>query len=163
EVRYHVGSYHFLVRQVIAAAVGFVMLTMISQTDYRKLATPAWAFSGIGLSIMALIAVYGIDVKHRWIRLFGFQLQPSEFAKPALVVFLAWFVTQRAGDINSRHTLMPAGLCLLALAFCVGAADMGTALVLVATAAAVFYVAQTHRKYLAMAVAATLVLGLGAI
>jgi len=40
---------------------------------------------------------------------------------------------------------------------------MGTALVLVATAAAVFYVAQTHRKYLAMAVAATLILGLGAI
>jgi cell division protein FtsW len=163
EVRYGVGTYHFLVRQAIAAAIGFLLLTVISQIDYRKLATPAWAFSGIGLSITALLAVYPLDQKHRWIHLAGFQLQPSEFAKPALVIFLAWFVTQRAGDINSKHTLMPAGLCLLALAFGVGVADMGTALVLVATAAAVFYVAQTHRKYLAMAVVATLVLGIGAI
>ena len=163
EVRYSVGTYHFLVRQAAAAAVGFLLLTVISQTDYRKLATPTWAFSGIGLTITALLAVYPLDPKHRWLHIAGFQLQPSEFAKPALVVFLAWFVTQRAGDINSRHTLMPAGICLLALAFGVGVADMGTALVLVATAAAVFYVAQTHRKYLAMAVVATLVLGIGAI
>jgi cell division protein FtsW len=163
EVRYGYGTYHFLVRQSIAAAVGFLTLTIISQTDYRKLSSPAWAFSGIGLSITALLAVYPLDPKHRWIHLAGVQVQPSEFAKPALVIFLAWFVTQRAGDINSRYTLMPAGLCLLALAFGVGAADMGTALVLVATAAAVFYVAQTHRKYLVMAVVATLVLLVGAI
>jgi cell division protein FtsW len=164
EMRYHVGNYHFLMRQAVAAAIGFVLLTAISQTDYRRLASPAWAFPGVGLSIVALLAVYQLDhVRHRWISLGVMQLQPSEFAKPALVIFLAWFVTQRSSVINSRHTLLPASLLLLVLAIVVGMADMGTALVLVATAAAVFYVAETDKKYLTMAVIATLLLGAGAV
>jgi cell division protein FtsW len=161
--RYHFSSpYYFLLRQLAFAALGFAVLVAISQFDYAKLATPAWAFSGIGLTIVGIVLAQIMDPQGRWLRLPGFGLQPSEFAKPALVVFLAWFVT-RASDINSRFTLLPAGLCLVALALGVGKSDLGTALVLMATAAAVFFVAQTHRKYLILASACTIVLALAGI
>ncbi len=64
-----------------------------------------------------LVAVYFLDpLHHRWVRIAGFQLQPSELAKPALAIFLAWFVTRRLNAINSRYTLGPAALVLAILA-----------------------------------------------
>jgi cell division protein FtsW len=159
EVRLNRASSYFLIRQLAAAVLGFVLLMALSQGDYRRLKSPAWAFTGIGLSIISLIAVYRIDTRrHRWLELGFGSLQPSEFAKPALVVFLAWFVTRRATAINSRYTLLPASLAVVAISIAVGIADVGTALVLAATAAAVFYVAAVEKKYLAVALAAGVVL-----
>ena len=70
---------------------------------------------------------------HRWIR-FGsfFTLQPSEIAKPVLVLFLAWFLHTRLGAMRDwKHTLLPAaiipGLFIVLIA---AQPDLGTALVL---------------------------------
>src|SRR5690606_12118518 len=66
---------------------------------------------------------------------------------PALIVFLAWFVTLRAQTINSRHTVWPVGLSLGVVGLVVGVADLGTVTVLAATTAAIFYVAGLNRKH----------------
>jgi cell division protein FtsW len=98
--------------------------------------------------------VYLVDTRaHRWLRLGPVGIQPSEFAKPALILFLAFFLTQRSRNINSRYTLMPAMLTVGLLAVAVVLADLGTAFVLVITAAVVFYVAGLDRKYIRIAVA----------
>jgi cell division protein FtsW len=81
------------------------------------------------------------------------SLQPSEFAKPVLAVFLAWFVTVRARAINTKHTILPASMALGALAIAVAVADLGTAIVLVLTATVVFYVAGLDRRYFFSALA----------
>jgi len=155
ELRFNEKSYFFLVRQAAAAAAAFLLLVLLSQRDYRKLREAHWAFAGVGIMIVLLIAVYFLDGKtHRWIRLGFTGLQPSEFAKPALIVFLAWFVTLRSSVINSPHTVWPAALCLFGLAGGVVIADLGTATVLVATTAAIFYLAGLNRRYTAIAVIA---------
>jgi cell division protein FtsW len=76
---------------------------------------------------------------------------------------LAYFVTHRASDINGRHTVMPAAMAMVMLAGAVVVADLGTAVVLMATAAAVFYVAGLEPKYFKIAAAVTTVLLMAAI
>ena len=75
-------------------------------------------------------------------------LQPSELAKPALVIFLAFFVAWRGRAINNpRHTLMPAALAVGFVIFAVVVADLGTAVVLGVAAMAVFFVAGLEWRY----------------
>ncbi len=97
------------------------------------------------------ILVFFLDSKtHRWFRLQGVgTLQPSEFAKPALIIFFAYFVTQKQEAINTRRTLLAASLALAVLAATVGLGDLGTAIVLIVPAAVVFYVAGLERKFVA--------------
>jgi cell division protein FtsW len=158
EWRFKEEHYYFLLRQGVAAAMAFVALTVLSQQDYRKFRSPMIAFAALGVVIFLLILVFAVDTKdHRWFRLGFFSIQPSEFAKPALIVFLAWFVTLRAPAINDKHTVRPAGLALAGLTGIVGVADLGTGMVLAATAAAIFFVAGLNRRYTAIAVAVALV------
>lgn len=154
----HAAHYDFLLRQAVASLFGFLLLMVLSQRDYRSLATPQCAFLGLGTVIFLLIVVYFVDTKnHRWFN-FGISLQPSEFAKPALIVFLAWFVTMRGGNVNNRYTMWPAALALCVLGGAVVVPDFGTALVLVATAAVVFYLAGLHWRYTVTAGALGIVL-----
>lgn len=141
------AHYDFVVRQALAALFGFLLLMILSQRDYRRLATPQCAFLALSIVIFLLIVVYRADDDaHRWLHV-GVSLQPSELAKPALIVFLAWFVTLRGGKVNSPSTVWPAALALFVLGAAVAVADFGTALVLVVTAAAVFYLAGLNRRY----------------
>jgi cell division protein FtsW len=162
-MRYN-SSGHFFLRQLAWAVVSFCFMMYLKRQDYRLLKSPTWAFAALGVVLMLLVVVYFVDrSSHRWLRFGAFSIQPSEFAKPALILFLAWFVTVRSRAINSRHTLLPAAVALALLAGTVVVADLGTAVVLVATAAAVFYVAGLERRYVALMVAGTAVCVMAAV
>jgi len=135
-----------LVRQAGAALGGFFLMMWLSQRDYRQFRTAQWAFSTLGSVIFLLIVVYFTDEKHRWLRV-GISMQPSELAKPALVLFLAWFVTLRRPAINHPATIWPAALALVALTGAVMIPDVGTAVVLIVTAAVIFYLAGLNWRY----------------
>ncbi len=150
ELRYHVEPYHFVVRQLIWAVASFLLLMYLKRRDYRSLNTPAWAFSGLGVVLGLLVIVYFADPRaHRWFRIAGLgSLQPSEFAKPALILFLAYFISRRSQAINQRQTLQQAFVAVAMLGFMVVVADLGTALVPVITAVIVFWVAGLERRYI---------------
>ena len=158
-------SGHFLVRQAGWAIGSFLVLMYLKKKDYRVLRSPAWAFGALGIVVAMLLAVYFVDSHtHRWFRFGGIgSIQPSEFAKPALAIFLAYFLTERARAINHRHTVLPAALALGLLAITVVVADLGTAVVLVLTAAVVFYVAGLDKRYFLAALGLGAVLAVGAI
>jgi cell division protein FtsW len=150
ELRYHVAPYYFFIRQLMWAVASFLILMYFKRRDYRRLNTPAWAFSGLGIVLGLLVVVYFADPRaHRWFRIAGLgSVQPSEFAKPALILFLAYFVARRSQAINDRHTLRQAFVAVTMLAFMVVMADLGTALVPVITAVVVFWVAGLERRYM---------------
>jgi cell division protein FtsW len=151
EIRFN-SEYHFVSRQVGWAVASLFVLMYFKRLDYRRLNNPAWAFAPLGLMEGLLIVAYFADpLRHRWLPVGPFGLQPSELAKPALIVFLAWFISARLRAINSRHTLMPAMIALGVVSGTVAAADLGTALVLVATALTLFFVAGLEKRYLFMA------------
>jgi len=149
-------------RQLGAALVSFFILMYLKRQNYLLLKDPVWAFIPLGIVIALLPVAYFMDGRaHRWIRLPFFQLQPSEFAKPALIVFVAYFLTRRLPAINSRYTLLPAALTLLVLAGVVLVSDLGTSIALVVPVIALFYVAGIKRRYLAVtaAVACLVIIG----
>ncbi len=164
ELRYK-SNLHFILRQLLWAFISFSVLMFLKRRDYRRLQDPTWAFTCLGLVLTLLFAVYFFDPRqHRWFHVGGFgSLQPSELAKPALVVFLAYFVTQRADAINKKRTVAMAAMALGMLAVLVVVADLGTAVVLLLTAAVVFYIAGLERRYFAMALAVGIVLAMASV
>ncbi|MCW5978871.1 MAG: cell division protein FtsW [Bryobacteraceae bacterium] len=164
EMRYREQAYFFLLRQAGAAVVALCALMLLSRWDYRKLCSERWAFTPLGIVLGLLILVYFLDRDtHRWLRLGPLSIQPSEFAKPALIVFLAYLVTLRASDINSRHTLLQAGMAMAILGGLVGNADLGTGVVLTGIAGAVFFVAGMERRYFKIAFVLAAVMAVAAV
>ena len=161
DARYNSSGY-FVLRQAGYAVVAVIAMMALKRTDYRRFQDPAVAFGALGIALILLFTVYFVDGEHhRWLRLGGpVGVQPSELAKPALVIFLAFFVTWRARAINNpRHTLAPVALAVGFLIFAVVVADLGTAIVLALAAMAVFFVAGLEWRY-CFIVAAVAFLGL---
>ncbi|MGD0581039.1 MAG: FtsW/RodA/SpoVE family cell cycle protein [Bryobacteraceae bacterium] len=155
-------AWDFLEKQFAAAVVGLLLLFALRRMDYQKLQHPLYVFLPINILFILLIGVIFADPKaHRWYRLGSMQFQPSELAKPVLVVFLAWFVARRENKINDRYTLLPAALVVGGLAGLIGYGDLGTAMVLLTPAVAVFFVAGIERRYfyLTLVLAAVLTVG----
>jgi cell division protein FtsW len=162
ELKYE-STYYFIVRQIGWAIAAILILMYFKRTDYRRFDKPIWAFAPLGVVLSLLLIVSLIGKRHRWLIIGPASFQPSEFAKPALVIFLAYFIALRLRAINDRHTIGPVLLAILVLALMVVGPDFGTAVVLVLTAAALFFVAGLHKKYLAVAAAAGLVLAVVAV
>jgi cell division protein FtsW len=154
ELRYQVPPYYFVLRQIGWAIASFLVLMYFKRFDYRRLNTPAWAFSGLGIVISLLVLVYFVDSRsHRWFKIGGLgSFQPSEFAKPALILFLAYFISRRTQVINYLATRRQAFLAVVMLGLLVVLADLGTAIVPVLTAVIVFWVAGLEKKYMARVV-----------
>jgi len=150
ELRYRVEPYYFCVRQIGWALVSFLILMRFKRMDYRRLNSPVWAFSGLGIVLGMLVFVYFADPHtHRWFKIPGVgSLQPSEFAKPALILFLAYFIARRAHVINDRRTIRQAVVAVAMLGFMVVVADFGTAVVPVITAIVVFWVAGLEKTHM---------------
>jgi cell division protein FtsW len=157
------SSLYYVEHQLVWAVVSFFALMFFKRRDYRVLQSPGWAFGSLGMVLFLQLLVFFLDSKtHRWFRLEGIgTLQPSEFAKPALIIFFAYFVTEKREAINSRRTIMAACLALAVLAATVGLGDLGTAVVLIVPAAVVFYVAGLERKFVAAAIAVGMLLAVG--
>lgn len=148
EVKYEVETWSFALKQVGCAALGLMLLLVFKRLDYTRLAHPLWVFFPLGMTTLLLVGVLFADsVAHRWYRLPGFQFQPSEIAKPVLVIFLAWLVSRREMKINDRYTLLPTALVLGSMVGLIGFGDLGTAAVLIAPAVVVFFVAGIERRY----------------
>ena len=83
----------FLFKQLICFVVGFIGLKFFTNYDYKKLADWSVIFGCIIIVLLILVdfTPLGVTVNgaKRWINLLGFQLQPSEFAKPAVILMLA--------------------------------------------------------------------------
>jgi cell division protein FtsW len=145
--RYHSSTY-FAIRHALYLGPALLLMVVMKWKHYSTLQTPAVAFVAIGLVTMLLFLVYFLDPDHhRWLRLGFLNIQPAELAKPAIVLFLAYFVAHRAPAINNRYTLWPAVMTIGLVILFVGIPDLGTAVVLAATAGVVFFVAGLERRY----------------
>jgi cell division protein FtsW len=95
-----VGSpYAYVSKQAGWALCGMIALAILMRVDYRKYNNPRVVFPAVGLTMLLLLVVFAFHDSHhthRWIRFGGlFTFQPSELAKPALILFLAYFLQAR--------------------------------------------------------------------
>jgi cell division protein FtsW len=150
------SPYFFLVRQALWAAVGLLSMTLLMRVNYGRYNKPTIVFPVVGITIMLLLAAFLMRDSHnthRWIRMGPLSFQPSELAKPALVLFLAWFLQNRMGAIEDvRKTILPAALpSLIFIALILKEPDLGTALVCAGVTALMLWLAGVNFKYLGYA------------
>jgi cell division protein FtsW len=155
------SPYTFVLRQIGWACAGVIAMVVLMRVDYRRYKHPAVVFTLLGVTTVLLIAVLFLDRSHnthRWIRFGALSFQPSELAKPALILFLAYFLETRARAIADwRRTLLPAVLpSLIFSILIVKQPDLGTAMVCMALTASVLFVAGMELKYLGYGVLASL-------
>ena len=148
------SAYYFLFRQLGWAVGGLVAMAVAMNIDYRKWKRPVVVFTFLGITTLLLVAVLFLDRSHnthRWIRMGAASFQPSELVKPALILFLAFFLEARAKSINDwRHTLLPAAIpTVLFCALILLQPDLGTALVCLGITVALLYAAGTRLRYFA--------------
>jgi cell division protein FtsW len=156
------SEYAFLSKQLMWAAAGLVAMVVAMQVDYRRYKHPALVFPLLGVTTLLLISVFFLDRSHnthRWFRVGAFSFQPSELAKPVLILFLAYFLAGRTKDMDdARNTLLPAAApVIVLLGLIVLQPDLGTAIACASIAACILYVAGMRLRYFAYAVGASLV------
>jgi cell division protein FtsW len=155
------SPYAFLSKQLIWAVAGLMAMLVTMRVDFRRLKHPALVFSFMGMTTLLLISVFFLDRSHnthRWIHAGGFSFQPSELAKPVLILFLAYFLESRANTMDDvRNTLVPAATpILMFLGLIVLEPDLGTAIACAGIAACILYVAGMRMRYFGYAFAASL-------
>ncbi|HZP61859.1 MAG TPA: putative lipid II flippase FtsW [Terriglobales bacterium] len=150
------SPYFFLLRQMGWAVGGLLLMLAAMKIDYRRFKHPAVVFSILGLTTVMLISVFFLDRSHhthRWIHWGPFSFQPSEMAKPALILFLAFFLENRTNSMHEwRNTVLPAVLpTLVFIGLIVFQPDLGTAIACAAITGCVLFVAGLELRYLAYA------------
>ena len=152
------SPYTFLIRQVAWAAAGLAAMFATMKIDCRGYRQPAVVFSVLGVTTLLLIAVFFLDRSHnthRWIHAGWFSLQPSEVAKPALILFLAYFLEGRTRQMDDwRNTLLPATVpTIVFLGLIVKEPDLGTAIACAGITGTVLFVAGMRLRYFGYALA----------
>jgi cell division protein FtsW len=150
------SPYSFVARQAIYAGLGLAALFALMRIDYRRYNNPKLIFTLMGVTGILLIAVFawgGVNGAHRWIRVAGATLQPSELAKPVIVLFLAWWLQARIHKIDDiKETILPAVIPpLLYIGLILKEPDLGTAMVCAAVLLLMLYLAGMQIKWIAVA------------
>jgi cell division protein FtsW len=150
----------FLVKQAVAALIGFGGMFVAMHVDYRRLREPKVVYALLAGALALLLGVLfapELNSTRRWFFVAGVSVQPSELAKLALVPFLAFQLARKLDRVNSRELLLPVAAVTGAVAgLIVLQPDLGTAALLVATAAVMLFLAGLSWRFLAAGVALAL-------
>jgi cell division protein FtsW len=161
-------SYIFLLRQAAWLLLGLSGMFVLMRTDYRKLREPAVIYPVVCVVLLMLVGTFFLDkshATHRWIKFGPVNIQPSELAKLAVILYLAWFL-----DVKRRskaemefckedflQTILPAaGPILICVVLVLLQPDLGTAIDIVLVATAILYVAGLSWKWIAAGAAAAI-------
>jgi cell division protein FtsW len=160
------NQFHYVLKQGVWVAIGFVVMLLAMQFNYQQLKSRRIVYSLLLLCMMGLVSVFAfssVNGAHRWIKLPGVSLQPSEITKLSLIIFLAYFLEKRAGEEGDFwRTFVPCGVVTGLLAcLVVIEPDFGTAMMLVLIFTVVIFTAGARVLHLAMAAAPALVAATG--
>jgi rod shape determining protein RodA len=143
---------HFVNRQVFALCVGLVAMTVVVLVDYRMLRAWAPVLYGVAVFLLVMTVLTGETVKasRSWIVFGGFQFQPAELAKPALIAMLAALFHERREEALGLRALVEAlALASIPMLLILRQPDFGTFMVFVAIVFGVLLVARVRVRYMA--------------
>ncbi|MFC4786875.1 rod shape-determining protein RodA [Nocardioides sp. MAHUQ-72] len=147
----------YLKKQLVNVAIGLVLLVIVMATDHRwvRIVAPLVYLASIAGLVLVLTMGSTINGSRSWLQLGGMSIQPSEFAKLAVVIGMALLVAERAegkwqNQVGTTEVVamlliagLPASLIMLQ-------PDLGTMLVLSATVFGVLATSGAPRRWLAL-------------
>ena len=154
---------YFLVQQSIWAVLGLVAMAIVARVDYHRYRAFALPALAIAVVLLVIVLIPGIGTRvggaSRWLRLSSFAgVQPAELAKLGLIVYLAfWFAVRRDTMGRWSVTLPFFAITGVLVGLIVAEPDLGTAVVIVAIAFAMYFVAGARLREFAALGALTVV------
>ena len=142
EVKFH-DPYYYLKKQGFATFIGFLGMVIVSRVDYHRwavLAIPGY-LAAIALSVAVMLFGDEYNGSKRWLSLGPVSFQPSEFAKVAVILFLACLVTKYVKRMDKLRTLVLMMLPVLPIVALVGASNLSTAIIILGIAVVLIFVA----------------------
>jgi cell division protein FtsW len=144
---------HYLMTQLVWCALGFVLCVAATTLDYKWIKRLAWPVYVLALVLLG--AVFAPHVghashgAHRWVNL-GIKLQPSEFAKLALIIILAWYCDRSQRQMNTwnRGVVLPGLIIASVLGLIFIEPDRGTTILLAAVTGAMLLAAGVRWTHL---------------
>ena len=135
--------FYFVNRHILFLAPTIAVLLAVSFLSPRQIRRLALIVFAVSLVMVAMTPMFGAEIKgaKRWLIIFGVNIQPSEFLKPAFVILIAWLFGESA-----KHPEMPAnalalGLLLMVVSLLVIQPDFGQTMLIVLVWSALFFMA----------------------
>jgi cell division protein FtsW len=138
---------YFLVRQLMWISIGGIGMTVATRVDYRYWRALSLPVMFVCIGLLVLVLVPGIGASSygavRWLKVGPVQIQPSEIAKLAVILYLADWLARRGplvGDFGKG--LLPFAIIVgIVAGLVVVQPDLGTTSIIVAVSACIFFVA----------------------
>jgi len=135
-------------KQIVWFTIGWSVYFFFAYFDYNRLKNSSFF---LYLFVLALLLGLFLTTKvgvQRWYRMpFGFDMQPSELTKLALLIFLAHFLELKNREMkNLSSTLLAGVLILVPFLLVLKQPDLGTAMIILLEGFALLYIADSHKK-----------------
>ncbi len=142
QVKFH-DSFYYLKKQAFATALGVVLMFVMANIDYHF--WQQFAVLGYIAAILLSVAVIFVGDEYngskRWLSLGPISFQPSEYAKVAVILFLACVVSKNAKEMGKLRTLIKVMVMVLPIVGLVGASNLSTAIIILGIAVILVFVA----------------------
>jgi cell division protein FtsW len=148
--RYFNDPYWFIRRQVIWWVISFIIFIITSKINYRFYSKLSVVFLLISVGLLALVLIPGVSPvvgeSRRWINLFFFNLQPSEIAKLALIIFISDSLNKRYNDKPViKNIFWPSFVALLVVTLLIFLEpDFGTVIIIWISVFILFFIGNTR-------------------
>lgn len=146
-VRFHDSAYYFK-KQLFATTLGLGAMYIVSQMDYHLLIAlaPGAYLLSMALSTAVLFVGQEINGSKRWLNLGPLSFQPSEFAKVAVILFLAWQIDRTEKSTSGLWFMCRTMLTLLPIVGLVGSNNLSTAIIILGIGVILIFV--SNPKYM---------------
>ncbi len=148
------NKFHFFYRELVWVTIGLVAALVVRFIHYQTIQRLSWLILLLAVVLLCLVFAPGIGHKVnnacRWLRVAGLSFQPSEFAKYAIIIFVADRLAKNRRHVSQfvRGVFVPSLIVLVPIALTIIEPDFGTPMVILVTVVVLFYVAGTKFKHL---------------
>lgn len=162
------SQFTYFYKQLGFTLAGLAVMYATSKVPYRWYQNKHVVYGLLALTAILLVSVFGfspINGARRWIRFSSVSIQPSEIAKIALPVFLAYFLTKNEKTVGDlKETVLPcAGVLIVLSALILAEPDLGTVIVLAAIFTVVYFASGAKLLHIGTVVAGCVLVGTGAL
>ena len=149
-MRYNYSPYHYFFRQLIFLIIGlfaFLFIIIFPIKNYKKL-DKFLLFITIGSLVGLLVYGYTANNAVSWYKIGPLTIQPSEFAKIVVIIYLAVYYEKNKKNLDNQWTIIKPILFIIMIVVLVAIQpDMGTAAIIMFVALIVFYGVPIDKKY----------------
>lgn len=142
-VRFSDAGY-YLKKQLLAAVLGFGCMWLISRMDYHKMARFATLAYILSMALSGAVLLVGdtYNGSRRWLSVGPLSFQPSEFAKPAVILFLSGIISRKEKMGNNIFSLIWCVCLVLPIVALVGTNNLSTAIIILGIAVILAFVSR---------------------